>query len=271
MRRLVPARATRSCRPSARHVRLQSRVRPSASRPPSARATTCRCSTSSSPPRRLRAPWCSGVSERRRTPRRWRGDGCGERALARVGRAVHGAGRAAPHDLESLDLFVCEAALGVAENGAVWMATSDSLPPRRALSRGSRRHRRRERFDRGGPARRLQPYRREGTFVRRIHRRPIEDGRHRAVARGRRARTQGADGDRRRPDRSTMKRRDFLQASTRRLALGAVAPALLDASAACGVQTSDPPQRRGPPKRSIAVRASRDTRRWCGCSKPSRR
>ena len=34
---------------------------------------------------------------------------------------------AAPHDLESLDLFVCEAALGVAENGAVWMATSNSV------------------------------------------------------------------------------------------------------------------------------------------------
>jgi L-lactate dehydrogenase complex protein LldG len=31
-----------------------------------------------------------------------------------------------PHALDSLDLFVCEAEFGVAENGAVWFATSDS-------------------------------------------------------------------------------------------------------------------------------------------------
>ncbi|MEO6528552.1 MAG: LUD domain-containing protein [Gemmatimonadaceae bacterium] len=31
-----------------------------------------------------------------------------------------------PHALAALDLFVIEATLGVAENGAVWMATSDS-------------------------------------------------------------------------------------------------------------------------------------------------
>lgn len=32
---------------------------------------------------------------------------------------------ATPHALASLDLFVCESPLGVAENGAVWIATSD--------------------------------------------------------------------------------------------------------------------------------------------------
>jgi L-lactate dehydrogenase complex protein LldG len=33
----------------------------------------------------------------------------------------------APHDLASLDVLVCESSLGVAENGAVWIATTDSL------------------------------------------------------------------------------------------------------------------------------------------------
>lgn len=32
-----------------------------------------------------------------------------------------------PHVLDTLDVLVCESALGVAENGAVWMATSDSI------------------------------------------------------------------------------------------------------------------------------------------------
>ena len=31
-----------------------------------------------------------------------------------------------PHGLDTLDVVVCESALGVAENGAVWIATSDS-------------------------------------------------------------------------------------------------------------------------------------------------
>jgi L-lactate dehydrogenase complex protein LldG len=33
-----------------------------------------------------------------------------------------------PHDLDSLELFVCEGALAVSENGAVWVATSDTMP-----------------------------------------------------------------------------------------------------------------------------------------------
>jgi L-lactate dehydrogenase complex protein LldG len=32
-----------------------------------------------------------------------------------------------PHALDTLDLYVCAAALGVAENGAVWLATSDTM------------------------------------------------------------------------------------------------------------------------------------------------
>jgi L-lactate dehydrogenase complex protein LldG len=32
-----------------------------------------------------------------------------------------------PHALDTLDVVVCESALGVAENGAVWIATSDSM------------------------------------------------------------------------------------------------------------------------------------------------
>lgn len=32
-----------------------------------------------------------------------------------------------PHLLATLDVLVCESALGVAENGAVWIATSDSI------------------------------------------------------------------------------------------------------------------------------------------------
>jgi L-lactate dehydrogenase complex protein LldG len=32
-----------------------------------------------------------------------------------------------PHDLDSLDVLVCESPLGVAENGAVWIATSDTV------------------------------------------------------------------------------------------------------------------------------------------------
>ena len=32
-----------------------------------------------------------------------------------------------PHALDSLDLYVCRAELGVAENGAVWLATSDVM------------------------------------------------------------------------------------------------------------------------------------------------
>ena len=32
-----------------------------------------------------------------------------------------------PHALDTLDLFVCTASLGVAESGAVWMATSDAI------------------------------------------------------------------------------------------------------------------------------------------------
>jgi L-lactate dehydrogenase complex protein LldG len=32
----------------------------------------------------------------------------------------------APHGLDTLDLVVCESTLGVAENGAVWLATSDA-------------------------------------------------------------------------------------------------------------------------------------------------
>jgi L-lactate dehydrogenase complex protein LldG len=32
-----------------------------------------------------------------------------------------------PHALDSLDLYVCSATLGVAENGAVWLATSDTM------------------------------------------------------------------------------------------------------------------------------------------------
>ena len=32
-----------------------------------------------------------------------------------------------PHALDTLDLYVCAATLGVAENGAVWLATSDTM------------------------------------------------------------------------------------------------------------------------------------------------
>ena len=32
-----------------------------------------------------------------------------------------------PHLLDTLDVLVCESSLGVAENGAVWVATSDSI------------------------------------------------------------------------------------------------------------------------------------------------
>jgi len=32
-----------------------------------------------------------------------------------------------PHALDSLDLFVCHSELGVAENGALWLATSDTM------------------------------------------------------------------------------------------------------------------------------------------------
>lgn len=32
-----------------------------------------------------------------------------------------------PHDLDSLDVLVCESSLGVAENGAVWIATDDVI------------------------------------------------------------------------------------------------------------------------------------------------
>ena len=32
-----------------------------------------------------------------------------------------------PHDLDSLDVLVCESSLGVAENGAVWIATGDAI------------------------------------------------------------------------------------------------------------------------------------------------
>ena len=32
-----------------------------------------------------------------------------------------------PHALDSLDLYVCASSLGVAENGAVWLATSDAM------------------------------------------------------------------------------------------------------------------------------------------------
>jgi L-lactate dehydrogenase complex protein LldG len=32
-----------------------------------------------------------------------------------------------PHDLDSLDVLVCESSLGVAENGAVWIATGDMM------------------------------------------------------------------------------------------------------------------------------------------------
>jgi L-lactate dehydrogenase complex protein LldG len=32
-----------------------------------------------------------------------------------------------PHDLDSLDVLVCESSLGVAENGAVWIATGDTV------------------------------------------------------------------------------------------------------------------------------------------------
>jgi L-lactate dehydrogenase complex protein LldG len=32
-----------------------------------------------------------------------------------------------PHDLDALDVLVCESSLGVAENGAVWIATSDTV------------------------------------------------------------------------------------------------------------------------------------------------
>jgi len=32
-----------------------------------------------------------------------------------------------PHDLDSLDVLVCESSLGVAENGAVWIATADTV------------------------------------------------------------------------------------------------------------------------------------------------
>jgi L-lactate dehydrogenase complex protein LldG len=32
-----------------------------------------------------------------------------------------------PHDLHSLDVLVCESLLGVAENGAVWIATGDTV------------------------------------------------------------------------------------------------------------------------------------------------
>lgn len=33
-----------------------------------------------------------------------------------------------PHALDTLDLYVCAATLGVAENGAVWLATPDVIP-----------------------------------------------------------------------------------------------------------------------------------------------
>ena len=36
------------------------------------------------------------------------------------------ASSSAPHTLDTLDVVVCESVLGVAENGAVWLATSDS-------------------------------------------------------------------------------------------------------------------------------------------------
>jgi L-lactate dehydrogenase complex protein LldG len=32
-----------------------------------------------------------------------------------------------PHDLDALDVLVCESSLGVAENGAVWIATGDTM------------------------------------------------------------------------------------------------------------------------------------------------
>ena len=32
-----------------------------------------------------------------------------------------------PHELESLDVLVCSSSLGVAENGAVWIATGDTM------------------------------------------------------------------------------------------------------------------------------------------------
>ena len=32
-----------------------------------------------------------------------------------------------PHDLDSLDVLVCDSSLGVAENGAVWIATADTM------------------------------------------------------------------------------------------------------------------------------------------------
>ena len=32
-----------------------------------------------------------------------------------------------PHDLDSLDVLVCESSLGVSENGAVWIATADTM------------------------------------------------------------------------------------------------------------------------------------------------
>ena len=97
------------------------------------------------------------------------------------------------HVLDTLDVLVCESSLGVAENGAVWIATSDTLL-RGALFLAARvvivvretelvddLHEAYERIDVREP------------FVRRVHRRSVEDGRHRAGARHRRARTEGAD------------------------------------------------------------------------------
>jgi L-lactate dehydrogenase complex protein LldG len=45
--------------------------------------------------------------------------------LAEVTSTVSASG--AMHDLDSLDVLVCESSLGVAENGAVWIATTDTM------------------------------------------------------------------------------------------------------------------------------------------------
>ena len=45
--------------------------------------------------------------------------------VTEVTSSVSGSGE--PHDLDSLDVLVCESSLGVAENGAVWIATADTM------------------------------------------------------------------------------------------------------------------------------------------------
>jgi len=123
--------------PSARHVILHA-VR--AARPPAVAAPTRRVSSvqpSASQTALLdtfaAAATAAGaavvVGERSDVSRLALGTGAESRevlsTVAEVTSTI--ASPAGPHSLASLDLFVCDADLGVAENGAVWIATADPL------------------------------------------------------------------------------------------------------------------------------------------------